>query len=114
MKSIQNRYLTIENQTREFAQLELNKTDGEQDEKMFFVQFDDYHSVGSDGCIYQIADKDAVEDNDNNPILYYVAESGNVYNYAEDSANFDEEDMAIFNHCKEQAELNMYGDLSNI
>ena len=104
MKFITNHYL--ENQIRESATLELNGTQSNQDEELFFVQFDDYHAVGSDGSIYQI-----VEETDlGNPVLYYKAASGNVYNYAEDSAEFEkEEDQNIFNHCLQQAEMNKYG-----
>lgn len=39
------------------------------------------------------------------PLLIYVSESGTVYNFAEDSAKFEEgsEDLEIYSHCCEQA-----------
>ena len=102
MKTLDN--TNLNGQIREAAFLDLNNTGRPQPEKLFFVQFDTYHAVGSDGSIYQIITKDVLHDE---CVLAYISEDGNVYNYAEDSADFEEdsEELEIFGHCKNAAEL---------
>jgi len=95
-------------QIREKASLIVNKTNFHQANRLYFVQLDDEHAVDNTGAIFQIADKDSAADvAENSNALQYEGESGIIYNYAEDSANFEEdsEDLDIYSHCKEQAEL---------
>jgi hypothetical protein len=89
-------------QTREIATLRFNITGFKQAPSLFFVQLDDCYAVDNTGCIFQIIDR--VEEDS---ILVYEGESGLFYNYAEDSADFedDSEDAEIYNHCFQQAEL---------
>jgi hypothetical protein len=95
-------------QLREKASLKVNNTNFKQASELFFVQLDDEHAVDNTGAIFQIVDNDsASEVSENSNALQYEGESGTIYNYAEDSANFEEdsEDLEIYSHCKEQAEL---------
>jgi secreted PhoX family phosphatase len=72
------------------------------------VQLDDEHAVDNEGCIFQITDKDSADEvAGNSNALQYEGETGTIYNYAEDSADFaeDSEDLDIYSDCKEQAEL---------
>jgi len=105
--------LQLENQTREFATLTHNATGLKQDNKLFFVQIDNTHAVDNLGAIFQIfdgtiEDLEEMQDEDFNILLAYVSEDGTVYNYAEDSADFedDSEELEIFSNCQQQAELN--------
>lgn len=92
-------------QTRELASLITNKTGVELDKELFFVQLDDEYAVDNEGSIYQILSKK--EKNNKDLTLLY---EGNdcLYNYAEDSADFedDSEDIQIYSHCTEQADYN--------
>ena len=95
-------------QLREKANLKVNKTNFKQANELYFVQLDDDHSVDNTGAIFQIVDKDSAADiTENQNALQYESESGTIYNYAEDNADFaeDSEDLEIYSHCKEQAEL---------
>lgn len=95
-------------QLREIAELIANKTGIAQPRKLYFVQLDDEHAVDNTGVIFQIVDKEAAKEvEDVACALQYEGESGVIYNYAEDSADFEEdsEDLDIYSHCKEQAEL---------
>jgi len=95
-------------QLREKASLKVNNTNFKQASELFFVQLDDEHAVDNTGAIFQIVDKDSAADvSENANALQYESESGTIYNYAEDTADFaeDSEDLEIYSHCKEQAEL---------
>jgi len=95
-------------QLREKASLKVNSTNFKQASELFFVQLDDEHAVDNTGAIFQIVDKDSAADvAENSNALQYESESGTIYNYAEDNADFaeDSEDLEIYSHCKEQAEL---------
>lgn len=95
-------------QLREKASLKVNNTNFKQANELFFVQLDDEHAVDNTGAIFQIVDKDSAADvAENSNALQYESESGVIYNYAEDNADFaeDSEDLDIYSHCKEQAEL---------
>lgn len=95
-------------QVREVGSLIVNGTNLYQPSGLFFVQLDDEHSVDNTGAIFQIVDKDSAKEVANNAnALQYAGESGIIYNYAEDSADFaeDSEDLDIYSHCKQQAEL---------
>lgn len=95
-------------QIREKASLIVNNTNVEQASELFFVQLDDLHAVDNTGAIFQIVDKDSAADvAKNSNALQYKSESDTIYNYAEDNADFaeDSEDLDIYAHCKEQAEL---------
>ena len=95
-------------QLREKANLIVNSTNFKQANELYFVQLDDDHSVDNTGAIFQIVDKNSAEDiAENQNALQYESESGTIYNYAEDNADFaeDSEDLEIYSHCKEQAEL---------
>jgi hypothetical protein len=94
-------------QIKEKATLLVNNTNFKQAHDLFFVQLDDDHAVDNTGCIFQITDKDSASEIAENPnTLQYESESGNIYNYAEDTANFPEnsEDLKIYILCKELAE----------
>lgn len=93
-------------QLREKASLRVNNTSLKQANELFFVQLDDKHAVDNTGAIFRIVDKDFAADVAKNA-LQYEGESGTIYNYEEDSADFaeDSEDLDIYSHCKEQAEL---------
>lgn len=102
-------------QIREKASLIVNNTNFKQANELFFVQLDDEHAVDNTGAIFQIVDKDSAADVANNSnALQYESESGNIYNYAEDTADFKDgsEDLDIYSHCKEQAEL-LFDDMNN-
>jgi secreted PhoX family phosphatase len=95
-------------QLREKASLKVNNTNFKEASELFFVQLDDEHAVDNTGCIFQIVDKNSAADvAENSNALQYESESGTIYNYAEDSADFaeDSEDLDIYSNCKEQAEL---------
>lgn len=95
-------------QIREKASLVVNRTAFKQAGDLFFVQLDDEHAVDNTGAIFQIVDQDSAADvAENSNALQYVGESGMIYNYAEDTASFEEDsdDLDIYCHCKEQAEL---------
>ena len=95
-------------QLREKASLKVNNTNFKQASELFFVQLDDEHAVDNTGAIFQIVDEDsAAYVCENANALQYEGESGTIYNYAEDSADFaeDSEDLDIYSHCREQAEL---------
>ena len=95
-------------QLREKASLKVNNTNFKQASELFFVQLDDEHAVDNTGAIFQIVDKNSAADvAENANALQYESESGTIYNYAEDSADFaeDSEDLDIYSHCREQAEL---------
>ena len=95
-------------QLREKASLKVNNTNFNQLRELFFVQLDDEHAVDNTGAIFQIVDKYSAADvAENSNALQYESESGTIYNYAEDSADFaeDSEDLEIYSNCKEQAEL---------
>lgn len=95
-------------QLREKASLKVNNTNFKQANELFFVQLDDEHAVDNTGAIFQIVDKDSAADvAENSNALQYESESGVIYNYAEDNADFaeDSEDLDIYSHCKKQAEL---------
>jgi len=95
-------------QLREKAYLKVNRTNFSQPNALFFVQLDDEHAVDNTGAIFQIVDKYSAEDvAKNSNALQYEGESGIIYNYAEDAPEFEEdsEDLEIYSHCKEQAEL---------
>ena len=107
--------LNLENQTREFGTLNHNATGLNQDKELFFVQIDNTHAVDNTGSIFQlfegsISDLKEMQKYDASFTirLSYVSESGTVYNYAEDNARFEEdsEELDIYSHCVEQAELN--------
>lgn len=102
MTSIFNHNISIETQIREFATLAHNSTNYNQERRLAFVQFDDDVAVSSEGWIFQIVSEDDIHDG---CTLYYKSETSDViFNYAEDSADFyDEDDIEIFEHCKEQA-----------
>ena len=94
------------NQLREIASLKVNNTNFKQASELFFVQLDDEHAVDNTGSIFQIIDEDSADDvAENSNALQYESESGTIYNYAEDTADFADEDLEIYSHCKEQAEL---------
>ena len=103
MNTIGNKEITLENQIRERVTLGGNATGFSQDNELFMVQFDDDHAVGSDGCIYQIVSKNDIVDEF--LLFYYADEGDNYYNYAEDTNKLEGEDLEIFEHCLEQAEL---------
>lgn len=95
-------------QLREKASLRINNTNLKQASELYFVQLDDEHSVDNTGAIFQIIDKDSATDIAKNPnALQYESKSGTIYNYAEDSADFaeDSDDLEIYAHCVQQAEL---------
>jgi len=95
-------------QIREQAVLLVNNTGFSQENSLYFVQLDDDYSVENTGCIFQITDEDSANEvADNSAALQYKGESGTIYNYAEDSADFedDSEDLEIYSHCTKQAEL---------
>lgn len=100
-------------QLRETATLEVNATGYNQPDSLYFVQLDDEHAVDNTGAIFQIScyDLDELkamqERGQFTPLLIYKSESGTIYNYAEDSADFEEdsEDLEIYSHCVQQAEL---------
>jgi len=95
-------------QIRERASLIVNNTNFNQASELFFVQLDDEHAVDNTGSIFQIVDKSSADDvAKNSNALQYLGASGVIYNYSEDTANFkvDSEDLDIYSHCKEQAEL---------
>lgn len=95
-------------QLREKASLKVNSTNFKQESELFFIQLDDYHAVDNTGSIFQIVDKNSAADvAENSNALQYESESGIIYNYAEDIADFadDSEDCEIYCHCKKQAEL---------
>ena len=105
----------LENQIRELATLETNNSGFSQDDKLFFVQLDNTHAVANDGSIFQIYEGSVEElkemanyDDSFSILLAYVSEKGTVYNYAEDNMRFEEdsEELDIYSHCVEQAELN--------
>lgn len=103
MHTILNKDISIENQIREKAFLEFNSTAATRALSLFLVQFDNNYAIGSDGLIYRIG-----RINENcTPTLVYKSENGTIYNYANDSADFegDSEDLEIFSHCQIQAEL---------
>lgn len=104
MKNLSNYNINIENQIREVAFLQINATGVYSPDSLAFVQFDDFHAVGSDGSIYQIVDE---LNEDCKPLLVYKSENGLLFNYAEDRNEFEEdsEDLDIFSHCLQQAEL---------
>jgi len=103
MKSISNHNISIEIQIREYANCSHNSTGYRQPQRLAFVQFDDDYAVGSDGSIYQIVKKEDIHEG---CTLYYESETSDVvFNYAEDRAQFtDEDDIEIFEHCKSVAE----------
>ncbi len=112
--------LNLENQIREFATLETNRTGSNQDKSCFFVQIDNTHAVANDGSIFQIyegsiSDLKEMEiyDDSFSIVLAYVSVNGNVYNYAEDNARFEEdsEELDIYSRCLEQAELNFENNI---
>ena len=95
-------------QIREKASLIVNNTNFNQASELYFVQLDDEHSVDNTGAIFQIVDKDSAADvSRNSNALQYEGESGFIYNYAEDTVNFEEdsEDLEIYSACYQQAEL---------
>jgi len=100
-------------QTREKATLINNSTGMNQPDSLYFVQLDNEHAVDNTGAIFQISCydldelKEMEEREDYTPFLIYKGESGTVYNYNEDSADFEEdsEDLEIYSHCTQQAEL---------
>lgn len=95
-------------QLREMASLRVNNTDFCQPSELFFVQLDNDHSVDNTGAIFQIVDEDSADDVVINPnALQYQGQSGVIYNYAEDGADFEEdtEDFDIYCHCFQQATL---------
>jgi secreted PhoX family phosphatase len=105
MKKIHN---ITGSQLREMASLRINNTNNKQASELYFVQLDDEHAVDNTDCIFQIIDKDFATDIAKNPnALQYEGESGTIYNYAEDSADFaeDSDDLEIYAHCVQQAEL---------
>lgn len=106
MKTISN--TSLQNQIREKAYLICNNSHIYQAPVLYFVQIDDEYAVDNTGAIFQIISKnDAQEVKDNSGALQYEGENGRIYNYAEDSADFDPdtEDSEIYNHCCMQAEL---------
>ena len=106
MTSIFNHNINIETQIREYAVLERNSTNYDQERRLAFVQFDDDVAVGSDGSIYQIVDMDDIHEG---CTLYYQSETSDVvFNYAEERAEFeDEEDIEIFEYCLSIAQAMM-------
>ena len=95
-------------QIREEANLIVNRTNLYQPDRLCFVQLDNEHAVDNTGAIFQIVDKESAKDVEKvATALQYEGESGTIYNYAEDSADFadDSEALDIYSHCKEQAEL---------
>jgi len=96
------------NQIRERAALIVNNTNFTQQSELYFVQLDDDHAVDNTGSIFQIVDADSASEVAQNPnAVQYQGKSGVVYNYAEDTAKFDEDsaDLSIYEHCWQQAEL---------
>ena len=96
-------------QIREIAKLIENGTNYDQPNKLFFVHLDEDYAVDNNGCIFQIITKDDAESIHEEGVGYlrYEGESGFVYNYAEDSTDFEEdsEELEIYSHCYQQAEL---------
>ena len=95
-------------QLREKAILRINNTGFNQDRELFFVQLDDLHAVDNTGAIFQIVNMSYADDvAEIANALQYEGESGTIYNYAEDRADFseDSDDLEIYSHCTEQAEL---------
>lgn len=95
-------------QLREKASLKVNNTNFKQPNELFFVQLDDLHAVDNTGSIFQIVDVDSANEvTENSNALQYEGKSGTIYNYAEDTVDFEEnsEDLDIYSHCKEQCEL---------
>lgn len=95
-------------QIREKASLVVNNTNFNQPDELYFVQLDDEHSVDNTGSIFQIVDENSASEVAKNPnALQYKGESGIVYNHAEDTVDFEEEseDLDIYSHCYQQAEL---------
>ena len=93
----------------EKASLIVNNTNFRQQDELYFVQLDDEHSVDNTGAIFQIIDKKyakEVAENANN-VLQYEGKSGIIYNYAEDTVDFEEdsEDLDIYSHCYQKAEF---------
>lgn len=96
-------------QVREIGNLIENGTGFHQPEKLYFVWLDENHAVDNTGSIFQIISKQDAETIHEEGVGYlrYEGKSGFVYNYAEDSADFEEdsEDLEIYSHCYQQAEL---------
>ena len=100
---------TLKSQIREIGNIIENGTGFHQPEKLYFVQLDEDYAVDNNGCIFQIITKDDAESIHEEGVGYlrYEGESGFVYNYAEDSPDFEEdsEELEIYSHCYQQAEL---------